>query len=316
MSDKTIFKEKTFPSTTGLGDIYVRCWFVENPKAIVQFVHGMAEHGARYEGFASYLNDNDVSVVIADHMGHGKSIADGDMDNYGYFGEENGDVCLTDDQAALTDIIKGEFPGVPYILFGHSMGSFIARRYCAFYADKIDGAVFCGTAGKNPVLGLGMKVCSFERKRKGSKNKSELINNMAFGSYNKRTEKKTPFDWLSRDESVVQAYIDDELCGGLFTDAGYMDLFKLLKFVNAPDWYQMVPKELPIWVVAGTEDPVGAYSKGPKEVYAHLRATGHTKTDMKLCNGARHEVHNELQKEEVYDGTLKFVNKVIAGLNK
>lgn len=308
---KTTYKETTFPSTTELGDIFVREWLVDNPKAIVQFVHGMAEHGARYADFAAALNENGFSVVIADHMGHGRSISEGKDENYGYFGETDGDKHLADDQAKLTDIIKAENSGVPYILFGHSMGSFIARRYCAFYADKIDGAVFCGTAGKNPAVGAGKAVCSLERKMKGSKHKSTLINNMAFGSYNKRTDKKTPFDWLSRDEESVQKYIDDKLCGCLFTDAGYMDMFRLLEFVNSKEWYEKVPKDLPIFVIGGTEDPVGAYGKGVKEVYAHLRASGHNKTDMKLYDGARHEIHNELQKEEVYADTAKFINKVI-----
>jgi alpha-beta hydrolase superfamily lysophospholipase len=311
MAESVNYKETSFPSTTELGDIFVRCWMVDKPKAIVQFVHGMAEHGERYADFASFLNKNGVSVVIADHMGHGRSISEGKEENYGYFGETDGDKHLADDQAKLTDIIKAENPGVPYIIFGHSMGSFIARRYCAFYADKVDGAVFCGTAGSNPAIGAGMAVCSLERKLKGSKHKSNLIDKMAFGSYNKRTENRTPYDWLSRDEECVNKYIADKWCGFLFTDAGYMDMFKLLKYVNSDEWYQKVPKDLPIYVIGGAEDPVSSYGKGVKEVYAKLRATGHKKTDMKLYADARHEIHNELQKDEVYNDTLNFIDKVI-----
>lgn len=306
------YKLTTFPSATGLGDITARGWFVENPKAIVQFVHGMAEHGKRYEAFAKALNDNGFSVVISDHMGHGDSISEGKDENYGYFGEQDGDKNLTDDQAKLTDIVKEKFPGVPIILFGHSMGSFIARRYCAFYSDKIDAAVFCGTAGANPAVGMGKAICKLERKRKGSKHKSTLIDKMAFGSYNKRTDKKTPFDWLTRDEAEVKKYIDDKFCGFLFTDAGYMDMFNLLEFVNSKEWYEKVPKDLPIFVIAGAEDPVGGYGKGVREVYARLRATGHSKTDIKLYDGARHEIHNELCKDEVYADTVAYINKVLS----
>ena len=305
------YKEISFPSSTGLGDIFVREWLVDEPKAIIQIVHGMAEHGARYQDIAEYFNANGFSVVIDDHMGHGKSIPEGKEENQGFFGEEDGDVHLVEDEAALTDLLKEEFPEVPIILFGHSMGSFIARRYTAFFADKLAGAVFCGTAGSNSALKIGFALAKRERKKKGDHYKSTLINSMAFGSYNKKTDKRTAFDWLTKDEAIVDAYIEDPLCGFLFTVAGYMDLFKLLMFVNSQDWYDKVPKELPILVTAGHDDPVGAYGKGPKEVYAKLRASGHSKTDMNLYLNDRHEIHNETDREKVYADLVKFFNKVV-----
>ena len=306
-----MYKEITFPSTTGLGDIFVRCWFVDEPKAIVQIVHGMAEHGIRYEGFAKFLNDNGISVCIADHMGHGKSTSEGKDENLGYFGERDGDVHLTDDQAALTDLIKADYPGVPYILFGHSMGSFIARRYCAFYADKLNAAVFCGTAGANPGASAGRVLAGTQRVFKGSKYPSKLIDKIAFGSYNKRTENRTPFDWLTKDTEIVDAYIADKYCGHLFTVAGYNDLFNLLIFVNNYEWYTKVPKELPILLIAGAEDPVGNYGKGVKEVYDKLANTGHTDVTMKLYKDDRHEILNEFDKETVYTDVLDFINSKI-----
>ena len=306
------YKEITFPSSTGLGDIFVREWLVDEPKAIIQIVHGMAEHGARYEEIAEYFNSQGFSVVIDDHMGHGKSIPGDLEENQGFFGEEDGDVHLVEDEAALTDIIKEEFPNTPVILFGHSMGSFIARRYTAFYSDKLAGAVFCGTAGSNSALKIGMALAKRERKKKGDHYKSTLIDKMAFGSYNKRTEKRTNFDWLTKEQEIVDKYIDDPYCGFLFTVCGYIDLFKLLLFVNDESWYEKVPKELPILVCAGHEDPVGAYGKGPKEVYAKLRATGHSKTDMNLYLDDRHEIHNETDRETVYADLVKFFNKAIA----
>ena len=305
------YREITFPSSTELGDIFVREWLVDKPKAIIQMVHGMAEHGARYQEMAEYFNSHGFSFVIDDHMGHGKSIPEGLEENQGYFGEEDGDVHLVEDEGILTDMLKEEFPEVPIILFGHSMGSFIARRYTAFYADKIAGAVFCGTAGKNPALGIAMALANREIKKKGAQHKSTLIDKMAFGSYNKRTEQRTNFDWLTKDEQIVDAYIEDPLCGFLFSSAGYLDLFKLLKFVNSEEWYGKVPNELPILVTAGHDDPVGAYGKGPKEVYARLRATGHSKTDMNLYLGDRHEIHNETDRQKVYEDLVAFFNKVI-----
>ena len=305
------YREITFPSSTGLGDIFVREWLIDEPKAIIQMVHGMAEHGERYAEMAEYFNTQGFSFVIDDHMGHGRSIPEAKEENQGYFGEEDGDVHLVEDEATLTDMLKDEFPEVPIILFGHSMGSFIARRYTAFFADKLAGAVFCGTAGSNPALKIGYALAKRERKKKGSHHKSTLINNMAFGSYNKKTEKRTDFDWLTKDEEIVDKYIADPLCGFLFTVAGYMDLFKLLMFVNAQDWYQKVPNDLPILVCAGHEDPVGAYGKGPKEVYAKLRASGLYKTDMNLYQTDRHEIHNETDRQQVLEDLVKFFNKAI-----
>lgn len=305
------YKETTFPSSTGLGDIFVREWLIDQPKAIIQMVHGMAEHGERYADLAAYCNANGFSFVIDDHMGHGKSIPEGSEENQGYFGEEDGDVHLVEDEAILTDMLKEEFPDVPIILFGHSMGSFIARRYTAFYADKIAGAVFCGTAGSNPALKIGYALAKHLRKKNGSHFKPELIDKMAFGSYNKRTEGRTAFDWLTKDETIVDNYIADPLCGFLFTVAGYMDMFKLLMFVNDKSWYEKVPKDLPILVTGGMQDPVSSYGKGLKEVYAHLRASGHSKTDMNLYNDDRHEIHNEIDRQTVYEDLVKFFNKVV-----
>ncbi len=306
------YREITFPSSTGLGDIFVREWLVDDPKAIIQMVHGMAEHGERYAEMAEYFNTQGFSFVIDDHMGHGKSISEGKEENQGYFGEEDGDVHLVEDEAILTDLLKEEFPEVPVILFGHSMGSFIARRYTAFYADKLAGAVFCGTAGRNPALKIGYALAKSERKKKGSHHKSTRIDKLAFGSYNKKTERRTNFDWLTKDEEIVDKYIADPLCGFLFTVAGYMDMFKLLMFVNDKSWYAKVPNELPMLVTGGWDDPVGAYGKGLQEVYAHLRASGHSKTDMNLYKGDRHEIHNETDRQTVYEDLVKFFNKAIA----
>ncbi len=303
--------ELSFPSTTGLGPVYVRCWMTDNQRAIVQIAHGMAEHGERYEEFARFLNENGISVCIADHIGHGKSVLNAAEENYGYFGEKDGDKHLADDQAKLTDLIKKENPGVPYFIFGHSMGSFIARRYCAFYSDKVDGAVFCGTAGANPAVAVGKAVCAVERAFKGSKHKSKLIDKMAFGTYNKRTEKKTPFDWLTRDEEIVRKYIEDKWCGFLFTVNGYRDLFSLLQYVNSDEWYNKIPADFPVFLIAGEEDPVGAYGKVVHEVYEKLCASGHNNVDIKLYSGARHEICHELCKTEVFEDVLAFLNKTI-----
>lgn len=304
-------REYSFESSTNLGDIHADMWLPEGEiKAIVQISHGMAEYGLRYKDFAEYLCGNSVAVVVADHMGHGKSF-DGKEENYGYFGSENGHAHLADDQAKLTDIVKNDYPGVPYILFGHSMGSFIARRYTAFYGDKIDAVVYCGTAGSNPAASIGRAVANMTAKLKGQKFKSKFIDKLAFGTYNKRTENNTPFDWLSTDRKQVEKYIDDDLCGGLFSATGYRDLMDLLIFVNSSECYDKIPKGLKIFVIAGEEDPVGTYGKGVKEVFDKLVSTGHSDCRLKLYPGMRHEILNEVGNEQVYEDVLNFVLSVV-----
>lgn len=303
-------KEYKFSSTTGLGDVYAKMWLPEGEiKAIVQISHGMAEYGERYADFAKFLCDNGVAAVCADHIGHGKSY-DGNYENYGYFGSSDGHVHLAEDQAVLTDLVKGDYPGVTYILFGHSMGSFIARRYSAFFADKIDGAVYCGTAGKNPAANMGKMICNTIAKTFGEKCKSKLVDKMAFGTYNKRTKGRTNFDWLSVNEKNVDDYIADDLCGGLFSAVGYRDLMDLIIFVNSGECFAKIPKDLPIFLIAGEEDPVGAYGKGVKEVYDKFVATHHSDVSIKLYPGLRHEILNENAKLQIYGDVLDFVNGI------
>lgn len=295
--------EYKVPSKTGLADIFARCWAPadDNPTGIVQIAHGMAEHGERYADFAAYLCSKGFAVIANDHIGHGKSVkTDNDL---GYFGENGGWDAFVEDERTVTELIKKEYPGTPIIFFGHSMGSFIAREYLRRYGDDgaIKGGVICGTSGKNPASAIAIKLADGIAKAKGSRHKSEFINKMAFGAYNKKFEGATAFDWLTSDKEQVEKYIDDKYCGYLFTAAGYKDLFTVLTLVSGKEWFSNMPKELPLLVISGEDDPVGNYGKGIKQVYNDLKLAGVNDVTLKLYPGMRHEILNERKNKTVYE---------------
>ena len=297
-----IRKEFTFPSVSGLSEIFARAWIPsENLKAAFQISHGMAEHGERYEEFAASLCEKGFAVFLADHIGHGKSVKSDD--DLGFFGK-NGWNTFVEDQRALTNIIKKDYPDLPIIFFGHSMGSFIAREYIARYGkdEKIKGAIICGTSGKNPASGIAIGLAGAIGKLKGERFRSKFIDSLAFGAYNNKINPaRTNFDWLTHENEIVDKYIADKYCGFMFTAAGYKDLFTILTKVSGKDWFGRVYNDLPLFVIAGKEDPVGQYGEGVKQVYNDLKAAGSKDITLKLYDGMRHEIHNEIERKSVYD---------------
>lgn len=307
-----IRKEYSYPSVTGVADIFARSWAPEGKeiKGVLQISHGMAEHGERYEELAGFLCEAGYAVIINDHVGHGRSI--NSDDDLGYFnGDKNkAGVGFVEDIHKLTKIAIDEFKK-PVILMGHSMGSFVARHYITKYSSDIAGAIICGTSGPNPAAGAGILIASLVEKVKGPKYKSEFINLVAFGTYNKRCEGRTAFDWLSVNKENIDKYIADPYCGFLFTLSGYKNLFEVLKFVSEPSWFSAVPKDLPMYLIAGTEDPVGMYGKGVKTVFDKLNETGHKNVKIKLYEGDRHEIHNEDDRFDVYADIATWCDSVI-----
>lgn len=294
-------KEFRFASASGLADIFTRAWLPPQPVAAFQISHGMAEHGERYEEFAASLCEKGFAVFLADHIGHGKSVkSDNDL---GFFGK-NGWNTFVEDQRTLTGIIEKNYPELPIIFFGHSMGSFIAREYIARYGtdERIKGAIICGTSGKNPASGIAIGLAGAIAGIKGEKYRSKFIDSLAFGAYNKEIKPaRTSFDWLTHEDSIVDKYIDDKYCGFMFTAAGYKDLFTILTVVSDKDWYGRVYNGLPLFLIAGKEDPVGQYGTGVTQVYNDLRSAGIKDINLKLYDGMRHEIHNETNRKTVYD---------------
>ncbi|MCR5484089.1 MAG: lysophospholipase [Clostridiales bacterium] len=303
-----IREEYKYPSTTGVGNIFARSWAPEDPsnvKAIFQIAHGMAEHGERYEEFARYLASNGYAVFLNDHIGHGRSVAS--KKDLGYFGESDGWLGFVNDAKLLTDKARATYRKRPVIFFGHSMGSFVARKYAEKYGSDLAGAIFCGTSGSNPGAGIGITLASLIAKMKGSRYRSEFINKIAFGSYNKKINNpRTAFDWLTKDAAIVDKYVKDDYCGYLFTAVGYRDMFTILNNVSEKSWYQNLSRDLPILLISGKMDPVGDYGNGVKQVHRDLKASGHKDVVMKLYENDRHEILNELDRQTVYSDIVKW----------
>lgn len=308
-----IKKEFTFESLSGLADIHCASYLPENGevKAVIQIAHGMAEHLERYEKFASVLCDNGIAVYINDHIGHGKSVKNDD--ELGYFGKQNGWRCFVEDCYELSLIAKKENEGKPFIFFGHSMGSFIARAFSLKYAKDIDGTIYCGTARPNPAAGAGIALTKAITALKGDHYRSKLIDKIGFGTYNSKFEGRTAFDWLTRDNDEVDKYIADPYCGFLFTSAGYGDLFSLLNYVSSKEWFDGLNKELPVLMIAGDMDPVGEYGKGVKKVETMLKDAGKTNLETILYKDARHEILNESECfDKVCEDVIGWIEKTIA----
>ena len=292
-------------ASSGHEDILSKRWVGDEKLAIVQISHGMSEHVERYNDFAEYLANHGFVVYMNEHAGHGEH-----ADTLGFFADENGKEHVVTDMKTLHDEAVEDFPDLPVFLLGHSMGSFLARKYITHYGNELAGCILSGTSGSNPALGVGQLIANLQKKIKGPKSRGKFLTFMAFGSYLKRI--KHPINanaWISRDDEVCKVYKNDKYCGFNFTAGGFSDLFSLLKEINQKDWAEKVPAQLPIYLFSGTEDPVGLYGKGVEEIFEKLRNSNHKDLTMKLYKGGRHEMLNELNKEEVYEDTLKWLQK-------
>ena len=304
-------KERRFPSATGLCDIVYRQWIPEEVRGAVVLVHGMSEDIARYDAFAKYLAENVFLVSGLDLPSHGKSWKEGVP--RGYFGTEDGWGKTLLDIRTLCATVRRENPQVSVTLFGHSMGSLLAQDYVSRYTNDFDAVVLCGTSGPNPMASIGRFLCNREIKAGRGAAPSPKLNKLCFGGFAKKIPNaRTPFDWLSRDEENVNAYIADPLCGFPFTAYGYADLMGAMGHIANSKWAAKVP-DLPILIISGEMDPVGGMGKGVKKVNRYLQNSGHTRVTFKLYPGARHEILNEINKQEVFGDVLLFLEAVAAG---
>lgn len=301
-------KDFSFKSATGVCEIHGRQFLPQTQaKAAVAIHHGMAEHMERYADFITYLTSNGVAVFMHDMANHGFS--NQNRAELGFFGKKDGWLGLIKDYKTVFECMRKAYPAVKHIAFGHSMGSFIVRCFDARYPELSSASVYMGTGGTNDAAGIGIKVADLIAHIKGAHHRSEFMDKLAFGKYNVKFEKRTSYDWLTRDQAIVDQYIADPLCGYLFTIKGMADLLHLNTAANSDEWYQKVRKDLPILLISGAEDPVGEYAKGIDEVYNKLLQSGHTAVEEKLYPECRHEVLNELNKEEVYEDIYSFIMK-------
>ncbi len=275
--------------------------------ACVQIAHGMAEHAQRYDDFARFLSSLGIAVFANDHRGHGQTA--GSLEKRGYFAEHEGWNLVVDDMHQLNSIIKKEYTDCPIILLGHSMGSFLSRSYISKYSDTIAACILSGTASHSSLLlNAGLALAHIKSWFIGKRKPDHLLDSMSFGAFNKNIlQPKTAFDWLSHDESIVQAYIADDYCGFICTTSFFIDLLSALKVINNLKSMQTIRKDLPIYLYSGKEDPVGNYGKGVSLAAEKFRKAGLKNVSVKLYEGGRHEMLNELNKNEVYQDVLNNI---------
>lgn len=297
-------------------DIELFCckWFLPDTdkiRGIIQLTHGMAEHILRYENFATFLVEHGYIVYGHDHRGHGRTAAS--EEDIGYFADKDGFQKVVADVKQVTDFIQKEHPHLPIILFGHSMGSFVARRYVQLFGPTLAGAIFSGTGGDPGLLGkFGKIVARAECRRKGRKTPSPLLDRLSFGNFNKQFRpNRTKFDWLSRDEKQVDAYVADTLCGSIFTAGFFIDLFDGLEIIHRGRELERIPASLPLFLISGKQDPVGDNGKAVRAVYEQYKHHGLENVTLKLYEDARHEILNETNREEVYADILKWIEKIL-----
>lgn len=288
-------------SCTG-AKLHCRKWF--NPllseyKAVIQLVHGMEEHIGRYADFAEFLADEGYIVFGHDHLGHGNTAKI--KRDFGYFSDKNGWEILCKDIHIYQNAISSLYPDIPYILFGHSMGSLLVRTYVTKYSDKLDGLIISGTSGQKFGLSIVKSQTKIIEAFRGRRYRSKYIKNLVTGSFNRKFKPNlTEADWISSDEENVQKYLADPLCSSTFTVLAYYELISGTQYLSRQKNINKTPN-IPILIFSGDKDPVGANGKGVNRVYRMLKKAGVDDVTLKLFHNGRHEMLNEVNKDEVYD---------------
>lgn len=301
----------TYRTTDGL-DVHVHAWPVDGPRGIVQIAHGMAEHGARYAPLARALNAAGISVFAQDHRGHGKTLRPGGPP--GHLADENGWNRAVADLHGINRAIAHRHPEAPIVVLGHSMGSFMVQQLMYQHPGDMVAAVLSGSNGKPPPIAqAGRPVARAERRRLGGRAVSPLLHRLSFEGFNDRFEPaRTEFDWLSRDPEQVDAYVADPLCGFAVTTQTWVDLLDGLDALAQPRNLRRIPRDLPVLLFSGSDDPVGDFGDGVDRLLEGYRSVGLVDLTRTLYPGGRHEMLNEVNRAEVQDDLLRFVERVLA----
>ncbi len=305
------FKNIFYPSHTGINRIHARiCLPDGKPRGIVQISHRITGHIGAYTEFMTFLAEHGYIAAGNDHLGHGRSVEPGEEP--GFFAEQHGWDHAAADVNRLNRILKTKYPGLPLYYYGFSMGSFLVRTCLIRYPGSCDAAVICGTGNRlSAYVDGGYKVLCALAKRYGVHYSSRKISAIVFGSYNDRVEnKRTHYDWLSRDPAVVDAYTADEFCGFTPTVGMYRDMVGGLLYVSDMKNIVKMEKDLPVMLISGSEDPVGTYGKGVFAAFSSFRKAGMENVTMKLYSGARHDLLLEYNRAEVMDDILNFIEGI------
>ncbi len=304
--------EAYFNSSTGKNKIHTLIWKDEEvqPVGVLQIAHGVCEHIERYDDFARFLVGCGFVVVGNDHLGHGKSV--NAMEELGCFADENGDVRMIDDMHILYRIMKKRYPELPYFLFGHSMGSLLARQYCAVFGYELSGAIFCGTGN---IIGAAVlakaPLDKLVEKLGADSDKVDLfaLNNKMYNQAFR--DENDEYAWLSRNVENRENYRADPYCGFPLKVGGFRDLATIMLKVSHPDWAFKVPVDFPILLISGAKDPVGSNGKGVLKTVDALEKAGNEPTVI-LYPGDRHEILNEDDKDIVYSDIKKWLCEQLA----
>lgn len=305
-----MYQDGYYPSRGG-GQIHFGRWEPTNsPKGVVQLVHGIAEHIQRYDAFATYLNSLGYLVVAEDHMGHGKSVDE--KNPRGHF--NGGWFNAVEDTYALLTQTRNAYPDLPYILFGHSMGSFIVRTILQNHPDSgISACIICGT-GWMPeiVLKSGIAMAKVTCKLFGETKPNSALQSVMFQGYNNRIEHpRTPYDWLSRDAKIVDAYMTDPMCGFTVASSLLRDMLTGILYIQGAENLEKMDKQLPVHFVAGGDDPVGAYSNGVLKAAEAFRNFGMQNVSCRIYPLCRHEILNEINRREIFEDIGQWIEKIL-----
>lgn len=302
-------QEFYFPSSDGQTRIHGIVWRPEKDvKAVLQICHGMVEYIDRYDGFAEYLSERGFCVVGHDHLGHGKSVQS--EEELGFFHETHGNQYVITDIHRLRRVTEKEHRGKPYFMMGHSMGSFLLRQYLTMRAEGLAGAIIMGT-GCMPygLLEAGQKVCQSIAAVKGWHYRSDFVNQLGMGGYNKQFEPSdSTKDWITSDDEMRKKYEADPLCSFTFTVNGYYQMFEGMKTLTRKNAMKKIPKNLSVLFVSGAEDPVGSNGEGVRKVFCKYKDAGIQDVRMKLYPKGRHEILNESNREVVYEDLYQWMN--------
>ncbi len=303
----------TFLSTDGVTTITSYWYIAEDPIAVMRLCHGMSEYLGRdgYDALGSFLSENGVTVCGHDYIGHGLSA--GGKEDLGFFAEQGGVEMLLGDVEKMGRIAAERFPGVKQVLFGHSMGSLIAREYLAIHPGEVDAAIIMGTLGPIPVAGLAKFLAKTVCALKGSRGYSKMLHKLSFGSYLKRIpDAKSRNSWISTDEAIVEQYDADPLCGFMFTNRAMYDLIDVYSRVSEKSWADKLSQTTPILMLSGSEDPCGGYGDGVKEIQRRIGDAGVKDVTLKLYDGARHELLNEFCQAAVRKDIRDFIKEKLS----